>query len=185
MSAELAGQSARAFLRFLPNSDLEGDNKRGSEHAPGASRATASLPQVCEDFEVLRPGVFTVSRFMELSEFVRKTKPELCRRRTWTHGHLREKKKTDGKVEVLEGDSSRLFCVTGNHNKWQPVYTADAISDYKRLYISSVPERHDQNESHNNLRSTLSHFVCCSMSVMLPYKNFFGLLVPTKHRIFI
>lgn len=46
MSAELATRSARAFLPFLPNSDLEGDNKRGSERAPGASRATGSRPQV-------------------------------------------------------------------------------------------------------------------------------------------
>lgn len=46
MSAELATRSARAFLPFLPNSDLEGDNKRGSERAPKASRATGSLPQV-------------------------------------------------------------------------------------------------------------------------------------------
>lgn len=128
MSAELTGQSARAFLPFLPNSDLEGDNKRGSERAPGASRATESLSQVSthvhstaqlapdglwqteemcfwdsnvhinynifilrlflrgdvlsavlyllSDLDmcagvwgrVLRPGVFTVSRFMELSE---------------------------------------------------------------------------------------------------------------------
>ncbi|KAF4078213.1 hypothetical protein AMELA_G00196700 [Ameiurus melas] len=51
MSAELAGRRARAFLPFLPNSDLEGDNKRGSERAPGASRATESLLQVCEGLE--------------------------------------------------------------------------------------------------------------------------------------
>lgn len=69
-------QWARSWrVSFLPNSDLEGDNKRGSERAPGASRATerafhrsvlmcTPLRKVLMSSDRLKKCVLILKRFM-------------------------------------------------------------------------------------------------------------------------
>ncbi|MCI4387456.1 hypothetical protein PGIGA_G00074220 [Pangasianodon gigas] len=133
MSAELAGQSARAFLPFLPNSDLEGDNKRGSERAPGASRATGSLLQVCVRTS---PAARSVYCTQGLDGKMHVWIPDQMEASTWRLKQSRWMERWKGLCcPLLRASSlrtsSRLFCVTENPNKWRPVYTADVISDYK------------------------------------------------------
>ncbi|KAK2825267.1 hypothetical protein Q7C36_019194 [Tachysurus vachellii] len=128
MSAELAGQSARAFLPFLPNSDLEGDNKRGcfedQSRVPECLLAS-SFMELIEFFESAQKQPGPVHAHAQgLDERMQVWIPDQLEATMWRLKQIRCK-------EDIHRTSSRLFDVTENHNKWLPVYTTADISDLR------------------------------------------------------